>query len=74
MNPDGEKESLMELKVLMDNMPKEQLDYLEMYSLVKELAKKESKTPEDIEALAKGVNFLETMAPVYEESRQSWHK
>ena len=63
-----------ELSIAFDNfnknMSKEELDYLEMYSIVKELVSKPDKTSEDISLLVQGLNYLTTMKPVYEESKK----
>ena len=49
-----------ELSIAFDNfnknMSKEELDYLEMYSIVKELVSKPDKTSEDISLLVQGLN------------------
>lgn len=64
-----------ELSIVFDNfnknMSKEELDYLKMYSIVKELVSKPDKTSEDISLLVQGLNYLTTMKPVYEESKKS---
>ncbi len=69
MNPDHE------LSIAFDNfnknMSKEELYYLQTYSLVKELVSKPDKTPEDISLLVQGLDYLTTMKPVYEEAKKS---
>lgn len=69
MNPNNE------LSIAFDNfnknMSKEELDYLETYSIVKELVSKPDKTSEDISLLVQGLNYLTTMKPVYEELKKS---
>ena len=69
MNPNDE------LSIAFDNfnknMSKEELYYLQTYSLVKELVSKPDKTSEDISLLVQGLNYLTTMKPVYEESKKS---
>ena len=69
MNPDNEMETVF--ANLNENMPKVELDYLEVYSLVKELVSKPNKTTEDIQALAQGINYLTSMRSVYLESKSS---
>lgn len=69
MNSDNEIE--IAFSNLNNNIPKIELEYLEVYALEKDLVNKSNISTEEFKALISGLNYLNSMRTVYLESRNA---
>ena len=59
---------------IIDNIPKEQIEYLDALMKVKQLLKKENITSEELRTIIISIEYLERAQQDFKESKLRWHK